>query len=198
MDRDVCDARDMNDRYPAEGVVGPSGETVLVHRSARRRRTVSIARRDGALVVSIPARMSRSEERRWVREMIASLEKKESRRRPSDEQLSRRAAELSRAHLEGRARPSSVTWSTRQNGRWGSCTSADGTIRISARLQGMPAYVLDYVLVHELAHLLEAGHGPEFWGWVNRFPHTERARGFLDGVSFAEHRPEAEGGVGQR
>lgn len=174
---------------PHDGITGPSGEPVYVRRSARRRRTVSITRRDGALEVAIPATMSRRDEARWVRTMVERITAQEARRRPrrSDDELARRAERLSALHFDGRARPSSVTWSIRQNTRWGSCTPADGTIRISARLQEMPSDVLDYVLVHELAHLFEGGHGPEFWALVNRYPGTERARGFLDGVSWAQH-----------
>ncbi|MEO7981809.1 MAG: M48 family metallopeptidase, partial [Sporichthyaceae bacterium] len=51
------------------------------------------------------------------------------------------------------------------------------------RLQGMPSWVVDYVLVHELVHLLVPGHGPDFWAHVDRYPRTERARGYLEGVS---------------
>jgi predicted metal-dependent hydrolase len=47
--------------------------------------------------------------------------------------------------------------------------------------------VLDYVLVHELAHLLVPGHGAEFWKWVRRYPKTERAVGYLEGLSAAAH-----------
>jgi hypothetical protein len=43
------------------------------------------------------------------------------------------------------------------------------------------------VLVHELAHLLEPGHTLEFWGWVDRYPKAERAKGFLEGVAAASH-----------
>ena len=49
----------------------------------------------------------------------------------------------------------------------------------------MPSWVLDYVLVHELAHLRVPGHGPKFWALVDRYPRTERARGYLDGISAA-------------
>ena len=69
--------------------------------------------------------------------------------------------------------------------RWASCTPADGTIRVSERLRDAPGWVVDYVLVHELAHLLEPGHDAAFWAWVRRYPRTERAMGYLEGLSAA-------------
>jgi len=84
-----------------------------------------------------------------------------------------------------------VRWVDNQNQRWGSCTVVDRTIRLSSRLQGMPTWVVDYVLLHELAHLLVPGHGPDFWQWVDRYPKTERARGFLEGVSATTAAPSS-------
>ncbi len=156
-----------------------------MRRSARRRRTVSAYREGERTIVLIPARMSREEERQWVSRMLERLGAQERRRRPSDEALLVRAGELSRRHLGGRAVPVSVRWVENQATRWGSCTPADGSIRISTRLRGLPSWVVDYVLVHELAHLLVAGHGPRFWALVEDFPRTERARGFLEGWSIA-------------
>lgn len=78
-----------------------------------------------------------------------------------------------------------MRWVTNQGMRWGSCTPSDGTIRLSSRLRGMPQWVIDYVLVHELAHLLEAGHTPRFWALVDHYPQSERARGYLEGVAAA-------------
>ncbi len=142
--------------------------------------------RDGdRTVVAIPARFSQAQEREWVAKMLARLEDKERRRRPSDDELVERAHELSVKYLDGRARPTSVRWVSNQERRWGSCTLVDGSIRLSTRLQGMPEWVIDYVLLHELAHLLHAGHGPDFWRLLESYPRTERARGFLEGVSFA-------------
>ncbi|WP_125776892.1 SprT-like domain-containing protein [Antribacter gilvus] len=158
--------------------------SVEVRRSRRRTATVSAYRDGERTIVAIPARFSRAQEREWVAKMLARLDDKERRRRPSDEELVARARELSVRYLDGRARPSSVRWSSNQGRRWGSCTLVDGSIRISTRVQGMPAWVLDYVLLHELAHLLHAGHGPDFWKLLDGYPRTDRARGFLEGVSF--------------
>ena len=164
----------------------PDRPAVEVRRSARRRRTVSAYRsEDGTVVVLLPARMSRAEEQEWVQVMLARLQRSERRRRPSDADLMKRAAQLSERYLEGLARPATVRWVANQEQRWGSCTPADGSIRLSARLKGMPAWVVDYVLLHELAHLLEAGHTPTFWRLVERYPRAERARGFLEGVALA-------------
>ncbi len=158
---------------------------VEVRRSRKRRRTVAAYREDGKVVVLVPARFSRAEAKEWVATMLARLERSEKRRRPSDEGLARRAAELSARHLDGLAEPLTVRWVANQNSRWGSCTPSDRSIRLSTRLQGMPAWVIDYVLVHELAHLIEAGHTATFWTWVDRFPRAERAKGFLEGVAAA-------------
>src|SRR6476469_2086365 len=156
---------------------------IEVRRSRRRRRTVSAYRENGRTIVLIPARFTKAEEREWVSTMLQRLERGDRRRRPRDGQLAARAAELSARYVNGLARPSSIRWVTNQNSRWGSCTPADGTIRISARVKGMPSYVLDYVVLHELAHLLAPGHGPEFWSLLASYPRTERARGYPAGVA---------------
>lgn len=170
------------------------GVEVEVRRSARRRRTVSAYRDDGRTVVLIPARFTRAQEREWVDKMLARLTDGERRRVPSDAELDRRAAELSRRYLAGAARPRSIRWVDNQQARWGSCTPGEGTIRISTRLKGMPGYVIDYVVLHELAHLLSSGHGPDFWEWLAAYPRLERARGYLDGYAAARARGAAAGG----
>ncbi|NJC69571.1 M48 family metallopeptidase [Planosporangium thailandense] len=161
---------------------------VEVRRSQRRRRTVSAYRDGERVVVLIPARFSRAEEREWVDRMLARLDAREQRSRRTDAALQARAARIVARYLPehaGAARPVSVRWVTNQNGRWGSCTPADGTIRISHRVQEMPDWVIDYVLLHELAHLVVPSHSADFWGLVARYPKTERARGYLEGVSAA-------------
>lgn len=159
---------------------------VEVRRSRRRRRTVSAFRaEDGTVVVQLPARMSAAEEGAWVATMLERLERSEARRAPSDDGLCERAARLCAAYLDGLAPPASVRWVDNQRSRWGSCTPADGSIRLSSRLRGMPSWVIDYVLLHELAHLVEPGHNAAFWALVNRFPRAERAKGYLEGVASA-------------
>ena len=170
---------------PRSGRAADLPADVDVRRSARRRRTVSAYREGDRTVILLPARLSRAEERRWVTEMLERLARQDARLRPSDSDLLARAGELSRRYLDGRASPRSVRWVSNQGSRWGSCTPVDGSIRLSTRLQGMPPWVVDYVLVHELAHLLVPGHGPDFWAQVSRYPRTERARGYLEGVSAA-------------
>jgi predicted metal-dependent hydrolase len=156
---------------------------VEVVRSPRRRKTVSAYRDGERTVVLLPARLTPAEERRWIAEMVAKLDARDARRRPTGGDLLVRARELSVRYLDGRAEPESVRWVDNQLKRWGSCTPVDGSIRLSRRLEGMPVWVVDYVLVHELAHLLVPGHGPRFWAWVERYPRTERARGYLEGVA---------------
>jgi predicted metal-dependent hydrolase len=172
------------------------GNVVEVRRSARRRRTVTAYREQGRTVVLIPAAFSPAEERRWVAQMVAKLQTREERRRRSlggDSELMARARALSAAHLDGLAEPASVRWVDNQHRRWGSCTPADRSIRLSSRLRAMPDYVVDYVLVHELVHLLEPGHDEPFWTLVARYPRAERARGFLEGVEQATHAVEPPG-----
>jgi predicted metal-dependent hydrolase len=164
-------------------VVSMGTTDIEVRRSRRRRRTVSAYREGNRTIVLIPARFTKAEEQQWVATMVERLAKGDRKRRPSDAQLRARAAELSQRHLGGVAKPSSIRWVTNQNSRWGSCTPADGTIRISTRVKGMPAYVLDYVILHELAHLVAPGHGPEFWSLLASYPRLERARGYLEGVA---------------
>ncbi|MDQ4503299.1 M48 family metallopeptidase [Sinomonas sp. ASV322] len=167
-----------------------SGPPIEVRRSARRRKTVSAFWEGGTAVVAIPARFSKSEEEHWVRRMVERLEKDAARRsgQRTDTELMAKAAELSARYLAGRAQPATVRWVTNQNSRWGSCTPAERSIRLSHELQEMPQWVIDYVLVHELAHLLVHGHTADFWALVDGYPRSAEAKAFLAGVSFATSR----------
>lgn len=165
---------------------------VEVIRSRNRRKTVQAREIDGRLQVLIPAWMSPAEEMRWVLEMQRRLARRDP--PPDNRELQRRATALARRH--GLPLPAVVRWSDRQGRRWGSCTPSNGTIRISSRLAGAPSWVLDYVIVHELAHLVVPGHDRRFRALVARYPRTERAQGFLDAWSLLglpDPQPEARG-----
>ncbi|MFG1775508.1 M48 family metallopeptidase [Micromonospora sp. NPDC049051] len=176
-------------------MAGARKPVVEVRRSQRRRRTVSAYRDGERVVVLIPDQFSRAEESEWVDRMLARLAAREGRLARSDAELLARATRLIRLHLAeygAEAVPASVRWVTNQNGRWGSCTPADGTIRISHRVQDMPDWVIDYVLMHELAHLIVPSHNARFWALVARYPKSERARGYLEGVAAASGTPLAD------
>jgi len=164
----------------------PRKPVVEVRRSPRRRRTVSAYRDGERVVVLIPAQFTRAEEREWVDKMLGRLDARDQRTRRTDAELFGRAYRLANRYLPehpAAARPASITWVSNQNGRWGSCTPSDRTIRISDRVQDMPDWVIDYVVLHELAHLVIASHSTAFWSLVGRFPKAERARGYLEGVA---------------
>lgn len=157
---------------------------VEVRRSRRRRRTVSAYEDAGRVVVLLPASFTKAQEREWVDRMVARLAARRRRQPPSDEALLTRAGELSRRYLDGDC-PVSVRWVSNQRTRWGSCTPSDRTIRLSDRLADMPTWVVDYVLLHELAHLKVPDHSARFWRLLEAYPRTERARGYLEGVAAA-------------
>lgn len=160
---------------------------VVVRRSARRKRTVTAYRERDSIVVLIPQRMSKADESRFVSEMVRKVLDRETRDRApaGDSELRRRAADLSGRFLAPALGfpplPTRVSWVHNQQQRWGSCTPSTGTIRLSHRLQSMPVWVVDYVLLHELAHLVHGAHSPEFWALVDRYPEAAKARGFLEG-----------------
>ncbi|MEZ5166313.1 MAG: M48 family metallopeptidase [Acidimicrobiales bacterium] len=122
--------------------------------------------------------MSTAEERTFVDDVVARIEQE---RRSHAIDLEARAAALADAF--DLPRPESIRWSKTQRQRWGSCTVHRGDIRISDRLVDVPPWVLDHVIVHELAHLVVPDHSPAFEALVRRNPLSERAIGYLMAVS---------------
>lgn len=178
------------------------GPPVEVRRSSRRRRTVTAYREQGTIVVLIPQRMSKADEQAFVADMVAKVLAREARTRAPrrDADLMTRALDLADRYLagapSGAPQPSAVGWVTNQQQRWGSCTPSTGVIRLSNRLQDVPDWVVDYVLVHELAHLIEPSHSAAFWRLVETYPQALRARGFLEGYLAGQrlngHPPDAD------
>lgn len=154
---------------------------VEVIRSTRRRKSIAARLVEDRIEVRVPALLDPAEERRLVAEVVAKLKAKNTSTGHSDANLMQRARQLNDDVLGGRATIGSIRWVTNQNYRWGSCSVLSGDIRISHRLQDVPAYVLDAVIVHELVHtFITDGHSKDFWHFADKVPKAERAKGFLE------------------
>lgn len=170
---------------------------VEVRRSPRRKRTVTAYRDKDTIVVLLPQHLSAADERRYVDDLVKKVLAHEARTGAgrTDDQLAARAVELTSRYLTPRTslvhELSRVVWVSNQAHRWGSCTPATGVIRLSHRLQVMPAWVVDYVLLHELAHLVEPSHSARFHALVDAFPAAARAKGFLEGYVAGQGSPES-------
>lgn len=166
---------------------GPRAERIEVRRSSRRKKSIAVHREGEVFVVSAPQWMSRAEIDRHALELIERLRRRE----PSvlsDVDLLTRALWLRLEFLPEAPEPASVRWAAQER-RWGSCSSVDRSIRISSQLQQAPQYVVDAIVVHELAHLLRADHGAEFKRLIARYPDNARADAFLAGMSYAKGLP---------
>ena len=164
--------------------------TVEIRRSSRRKKSAAAFRENGKTVVVVPARMSARDIDSFVKELVGRLDARDH-KTASIENLERRAAKLVARYLDHdvigkHLVPVTIKWVTNQNSRWGSCTPADGNIRLSHRLRDMPTYVIDCVLLHELIHLAVPDHSDKFYGFMNRFEELERATAYLAGYSHAE------------
>jgi predicted metal-dependent hydrolase len=159
---------------------------IRIIRSDRRRKTVSARPVGDVLEVYAPAEISDAELEPIIARLQQRVQRRQARRELDAADLAQIAAQLNRQYFDGKLRWHALSWVTNQEQRYGSCTPANQTIRISHRLATMPRFVLEYVVMHELAHLVEANHGPRFWKLVNRYPRTERARGYLMAVGLEE------------
>ncbi len=175
-----CRTPDTPPGEPSGGMTGSlepgttSALAVEVIRSPKRRKTAQARLVGSTVEIRIPAHCSGTEEAELVDHFRAKFE----RSRAADAlDLTRRATELGGQY--GLPEPTSIRWVSNQRFRWGSCTPADGSIRLSDRMTEYPSWVIDYVIVHELAHLVVENHSTAFWELVDEYPLTERARGYL-------------------
>jgi len=165
------------------------GFRVRIITSERRKKTISGRLLDWqTLEIRAPANLADAELDRAVTDLVGRMSRRCARQRDfrSDADLQARAERHNRAYFDGALNWRSIRFVSNQTQRFGSCTPANGTIRISDRLKGVPDFVLDYVIVHELAHLIESNHSPRFWSLVYRFDRTERARGYLMAMAMEE------------
>jgi len=178
--------RDFSGDFEEVTLPGVDEGEILVIRSTRRKKSISAYRQGGRIVISIPSRLSKADEREIVPEMIAKIRSQEAAQTPGEADLIARIDQmLSELAPEITERPQSVTWRAMRE-RWGSCTSVDRSIRISDRLKLAPEYALNYVLFHESIHLQYFDHGPQFTEVLARFEDSELASAYLDGFEAAE------------
>ncbi|MCP4224504.1 MAG: M48 family metallopeptidase [Actinomycetia bacterium] len=165
-DRVVDDANEPEEPIPTLAVE--------VIRSPKRRKTAQARLVGSTVEIRIPARCSGTEEAELVDHFRAKFERS---RAADTVDLTQQATKL--AHQFGLPEPASIRWVSNQRFRWGSCTPVDGSVRLSDRMTEFPPWVIDYVIVHELAHLVVENHSAAFWALVDNYPLTERARGYL-------------------
>ena len=166
-------------------------QDIEIIRSAKRSKTVTGEFKDGRLRVHVPALLSKEQEEHYVATIVARVERRETRQLLNEgDPLLKRAAELNAQYFEGKLEIASATYVTNQNSRFGSCSVRRKTIRLSHHLMEVPAWVRDYVLMHEMAHLIEPGHNRRFWELVNRYPRTQEARRYLKAFARGEQLPQ--------
>lgn len=157
----------------------PSDVNVVKVLSKRRKHTVSAKWEGDNVVVMAPANLKDDQLQPLVDKLVRRLLKDRQRHTPELIDLEKRAQQLNKTYFDGKLKWTDIRWAHNQEARHGSCNPRRGTIRISSLLAAFPAWVLDYVIVHELAHLVVPNHSQRFWNLVNRYPFTERARGYL-------------------
>jgi hypothetical protein len=142
-------------------------------------------------VVSLPAHLKGKDRETTIAWLVDRLVAKHPLRTAvGDDELMQRAVALCDRYALV-IRPTSVRWVTNQSARWGSCSYYSREIRLSHRLRAVPEWVLDAVLVHELAHLVHPNHSPAFHATANRFPRHHEAGIFLAGYGLGLSGPDA-------
>lgn len=171
---------------------------IEVVRSTRRTRTVQAEPlEDGRIRLMVPAASTPQDLEVYLENLLPKIQRRAARRKQnrrratSDEFLAHRAEELRRTYLPHAPSAASIRWVSNQQRRWGSATPAERTIRISHILQGAPGYVIDSVIFHELCHFVEPNHSPQFRALEALYPEHEKARAFLEGITFGQRVPGA-------
>ncbi|MCK4416337.1 MAG: M48 family metallopeptidase [Thermoplasmatales archaeon] len=157
-------------------------KNVKIIRSERRKKTIQTKYVDGKLCIYLPSGLTEAEEKKWIDRMITkSVSRQRKQKLNSGGSLWKRAQNLNKIYFRGNL-DFDIKYVTNQNSRFGSCTPENMVVRISDRIANMPRWVRDYVIIHELAHLLYPDHSKKFWEKVYQYKYTERAKGYLMAV----------------
>ncbi|MGP8009918.1 MAG: M48 family metallopeptidase [Acidimicrobiales bacterium] len=155
---------------------------VEIRASTRRKKTGNAHWSGSRIVVQIPARVRGRDRREFVDELVEKLLTQRPQNAGGDGALEERARTLADLYNDG-VTPATVRWVSNQQARWASCSPGSKEIRVSSRLRQCPEWVIDAVLVHELAHLQEADHSPRFYEIADRHPRQHDSGLFLDGYA---------------
>jgi YgjP-like, metallopeptidase domain len=155
---------------------------VEIRASTRRKKTGTAHWSGSRIVVQIPARIKGRERTTFVDDLVERLMTQRPQNAAGDASLEERAKALAEIYNDG-VEPSSVRWVQNQRARWASCSPASREIRVSSRLRQCPEWVIDAVLVHELAHLQEADHSARFNEIAERHPRQGESALFLEGYA---------------
>jgi predicted metal-dependent hydrolase len=161
------------------------GVTLELKVTRKRVKNINARLRGSTLSVSAPHRVPAGELEETIRRLARRLVR---RCRADAVNEGRPAVEIARrvaARFPDPPKVADVVFVTNQTARWGSYSLRTGIVRLNAALRLMPPWVLEAVVVHELAHAFHPDHSPAFWELARRVcPKTDRARAFLEGVSW--------------
>lgn len=168
---------------------------VKIIRSPKRKKTIQARMVGETLEVHLPLGMDCEEEREVIEKMKQKIEKKKLKSKINeDDYLEKRFDDFNKKYFQSKLKINSIQFVTNQERQRGSCTPGNGTIRISHKLLGMPKWVLDYLIMHEMTHLAHPNHSKAFWEKVGEYKFTERARGFL--IAKEMEKEDSESNVG--
>lgn len=176
-------------------IFDPEGKPVQVElrRDRRLKKTIRWTRQtDGSLLLRVPVHTPRTQFKPLLADLQGQLNRRKTQRAGhTDADLQERAERINRQYFNGKIEWRAIKWVSNMNNRLGSCTqggSTDGHIRISNKIKTWPDWVLDYVIAHELTHLLHSNHSKAFWATLKRaYPLTEKAEGFIEGLAYARN-----------
>lgn len=159
---------------------------VKIIRSPKRHRTVSARLVNGLLLVSAPLMLSQERLDKLVTGFKLKFARKKLKEGLDKEQnLLDLANSLNQKYFGNKLKLESIEYVTTQNSRFGCCNYRTSKIRISHKIGLLPEWVRKYVLIHEMAHLIEPNHSKVFWDIVARYKLSERARGYLMAASLS-------------